>query len=96
MAGMDFSCVIEPDYRPENFRQAERITSHIEDLVSDLWSSWKNRDRVRKERWRGKVRHERYKSIFYDTDRIVEKQRERIKLCNYCKGFFYYRVYCSF
>ena len=88
MAGIDYSYVKEPDYDPSKFCQSEATTVYIKELISDLWNKWRKKDKVKKEKYEDKRWYERYKSIYYDTQGFFEKQRERIRLCNECKGFF--------
>ncbi len=85
MAGMDTSCVKEPNYDQDYRPQPPEITRYIEELVSRLQGlflkgglkrgSWEEGDIVKRSR-----------DIYYDTDQIQERQHERVRRCNACPG----------
>lgn len=87
MAGLDYSCVREPDYKPENFRETQEHMEYIEDLVSHLLDVWKNREEMGRQKRPDGDFYERIRSVYYDTDNIREQQEEKIRLCDHCPGY---------
>lgn len=86
MAGLDYGAVREPDYQPEKLRQGPQITRQIEAVVEEALRVWRNGPETRAKH-REKNRYaERDRHIFYDTDQIVENQREILHLCPDCPG----------
>ena len=88
MAGLDYGRVREPNYDPDRIRQSQDVTNYIEKLGEKVLLYWKNRAEIQKERQGEKKMEERNRSIFYDTDNIVEKQTETVRICNDCGGAF--------
>jgi acetoin utilization deacetylase AcuC-like enzyme len=86
MAGLDYSKVREPDYDPEKIRQSRDVTNYIERLGEKVLLYWEKRAELQAERQGSKKTEDRNRSIFYDTDNIVEKQLETIRICNDCGG----------
>jgi hypothetical protein len=86
MAGLDYSHLREPDYRPQNLRQSQKINDTIEKTCEQVMAGWTQRHRrtkeVRAERGCGR----RIRRIFYDTDNIIEAQEEDIRICDDCAG----------
>ena len=88
MAGLDYSCVKEPDFRPGMFVQAARDRQVLEEIVAIQLENWKNRDRlVEAEVAKHGDFYRRKKQIFYDTDMIQEFQEETIRMCPDCQGY---------
>ena len=89
MAGLDYSCVAEPDYNPEELRQDRMISRDIENKVSLLQEIWDKRDSTDLERVFGKIDkfYYREKNIYYDTDGISEFQKEKLRYCQDCPGY---------
>lgn len=88
MAGLDYSCVMEPDFKPGMFVQAARDRQILEGVVATQLENWKNRDRlVEEEIAKHGDFYRRKKQIFYDTDMIQEVQEETIKMCPDCQGY---------
>ncbi|MEN6439722.1 MAG: histone deacetylase [Syntrophobacter sp.] len=86
MAGLDYSSVREPDYQPVKLRQGPDITRHIARVVEESLKVWKQGPELRA---RDHGRDEfavRERNIFYDTDQILESQREKVRLCTRCPG----------
>ena len=86
LAGLDYSKVKEPDYQPEKIRQSADTGHYIEKLVNEV-NEYRNKVPQLLEKYRnGKefVDHER--SVFYDTDNIMETQKDRIRVCPDCSG----------
>ncbi|MCQ1536819.1 histone deacetylase [Methanosarcina sp. KYL-1] len=88
MAGLDYSCVREPDYTPGMFVQASRDRKVLDEIVATQLENWKNRDFLVEETVKGLGDfYHRKKQIFYDTDMIQEFQDETIKMCPDCQGY---------
>ncbi|MEF2144599.1 MAG: histone deacetylase [Desulfovibrionaceae bacterium] len=89
MAGMDYSTVREPDYRPEKLRQPEQITKYIEELCRQMPRVYFDPPAAQENLTNGLRQgdwHVRNKSIYYDTDNFQETQKESIHLCGNCRG----------
>jgi len=88
MAGLDYSCVREPDFKPGMFVQAAKDRKTLEEVVAAQLENWKNRDRlVEAEVAKHGDFYRRKKQIFYDTDMIQEHQEETIRMCPDCQGY---------
>ena len=86
MAGIDYSKVREPDYDPAALRQRPEITQMVERSCETVLRYWEQRE-IKKQRLREeKDFEERTRRIFYDTDNILENQREVIRVCADCAG----------
>ncbi len=88
MAELDYSCVREPDYREDKFKQSPEKMNYIKELVEHLKEIWKTRTLLaeQKEFYEGDF-YEQKRSIYYDTDHIREQQWEQIRLCKTCAGY---------
>jgi len=86
MAGLDYSHVREPDYDSEQIRQSADITRIIEDEVQNILSLWKHRGKLKAQITGASSYIRREKNIYYDTDNIMEKQTETVRVCNDCGG----------
>lgn len=86
MAGMDYSNVCEPDYDPESLRQSKEITQYVEQISQVVYDQWKNRDRLGREKYAGKLIVEKPAQIYYDTDNITENQKQIFYTCTQCSG----------
>ncbi len=86
MAGIDYSNVKEPNLEKENLKQPSHITKHVEEVSEIVYNKWKNRDKLRKEKYDGKEYVEKVLQIYYDTDGITEDQRQGFHLCQKCSG----------
>ena len=86
MAGLDYSRVKEPDYDPEAIRQSGDVTDYIRRLGEKVLNQWNRRGEIQAELQADKEFAEKNRSIFYDTDNIIEKQQEKIRICNDCGG----------
>ncbi|MFP3927366.1 MAG: histone deacetylase [Desulfobacteraceae bacterium] len=83
MAGLDTSTVKEPDYRPRP--QSPEVTRKIKDLASRLKKTFLQGGLKKAPHRQGDV-VERRREIFYDTDGILERQRELVRVCSNCAG----------
>ncbi len=94
MAGLDYSHVIEPGYKPESFIQSPSQMAYIKNLTEYLMDVWNNRASLAEQRMppgahqdgRGEF-YEETRMIYYDTDNIRERQQERVRLCSRCPGY---------
>lgn len=88
MAGLDYSHVTEPDYRPENFVQSASQMDYIKNLVTYLKEVWRTREALAEQRMPQTGDFcEDTREIYYDTDNIRERQREQVRLCKHCPGY---------
>lgn len=86
LAGMDFSKVKEPDYRPDKIRQTADTAEMVRMVVRDVMDCWKKGPQLR-EKFRSEHKfYKRERSIFYDTDNILETQQENLRVCPDCSG----------
>jgi len=85
MAGLDTSHVKEPNYDRDYRPQPPEITDHIKRLVRELKTYFLGGGLKKIEYADGQI-VERAKSIYYDTDGIHEKQREKVRFCRDCAG----------
>ncbi len=86
MAGLDYSAVREPDYQPDKIRQGSQVTSAIEEMVAEALEVWRQGPEIRARNLKKNHYAERDRHIFYDTDHIMENQRELLHLCPDCAG----------
>lgn len=86
MAGIDYSNVAEPDLHRQKLKQSAEITKYVEDVCTIVYNRWKNRDKLRKEKYQGKEYVEKTAQIYYDTDGITDNQKEIFHLCPKCSG----------
>ncbi|MDD2586142.1 MAG: histone deacetylase [Syntrophomonadaceae bacterium] len=88
MAGIDYSNLSEPDYKPERFKESERNLAYIKSIVKKQLDLFRHREEVvAKNRKDAEYFHNYYKQIFYDTDYIHEEQQNRLRMCPDCCGF---------
>lgn len=95
LAGLDYSYVREPDYRPH--KQDPRITENIKRTVETVYNIWQKRNEIDPEsiftpsyylvNGAKKRFYKREKAIFYDTDQIYETQVERVRWHDNCPGY---------
>jgi len=88
MAGIDFSRVVEPDYDPLLLKQEPHVTKKIEQTSEIINRYWKQRKELREKAGVHGEIQQRNREIFYDTDNIFERQKERIRICRKCAGAF--------
>jgi len=86
LAGLDYSAVREPDWSPGVARQPRGVTEEIRRLTGTLQEMWASREEADIGVLFGDGEYfERGRRIYYDTDNIVEQQREQIRLCPSCQ-----------
>jgi hypothetical protein len=86
LAGIDYSWVREPDYNPEEIKQTDEVRGSIISTCDFLLEERKKCGQKREKYLEGKEFVERSKTVFYDTDNIIEEQKEVIRVCRECAG----------
>jgi acetoin utilization deacetylase AcuC-like enzyme len=86
LAGLDYSQVKEPDYDEAKLRQSKEVTQYIQELSEATYKLWQEREELGLVSIKGLESLERKRQIYYDTDGILEKQRENFKICKHCSG----------
>lgn len=89
MAGLDYSSVEEPNYKPEFLKEDQNLMEEIKKTVAQLKKIWNNRESKDLRKVYGDFSdfYSRNKKIFYDTAGINEQQIEKIKICSNCQGY---------
>jgi acetoin utilization deacetylase AcuC-like enzyme len=88
MAGIDFSNLREPDYRPDRFKESPKNMSYIKELIARQLANFRGREAVvESNRKKGNEFETTSRSIFYDTDYLREEQRISLRMCPDCCGF---------
>ncbi len=88
LAGIDYSCVMEPDYWPGRFKESPDRVKLVHKMVDQLLETWEKRDQVDPQKIFGTGEYyQRKKFIYYDTDYIEEEQYEKVKICPDCPGY---------
>ena len=86
MAGLDYSHVREPHYDPEKLRQGALIGKNISETQEKILAGWKQREQIKAGFRKSREFVERRRSLFYDTDGILEEQKETVRVCADCGG----------
>jgi len=86
LAGIDYSWVQEPNYDPEEIRQSDEVTSAIANTCENLLEQRQQLGLKREKYLAGKEFVQRSKTVFYDTDNIIEEQNETVRVCRECAG----------
>jgi hypothetical protein len=86
LAGIDYSCVREPDYDPEEIRQSDEVGRLISTTCEQILEHRQQCTGRREKYLGGKEFLERSKTVFYDTDNIIEEQKEMVRVCRECAG----------
>jgi acetoin utilization deacetylase AcuC-like enzyme len=84
MAGCDYSSVREPDYNPAQIQEPPDTLNYIKRLCRQLPDLYFYPKPGAHEKEAGYFIRER--EIFYDTDNILENQREELRDCDQCSG----------
>lgn len=88
LAGLDYSHLKEPDWLPDSSRQPQHVMEIIRQTVDQVRKLWDQRQQVDLKQIFGTGEFfTRQRPIYYDTDQIVEKQHEQIRLCTECSGW---------
>lgn len=86
MAGIDYGKVKEPDYNPRKIQQSQKVTEYIHQISDTILAVWDQRS-ASAERLKGNQKIiQRERRLFYDTDNIIERQKESIRVCSDCGG----------
>ncbi|MBW2655791.1 MAG: histone deacetylase, partial [Deltaproteobacteria bacterium] len=88
MAGIDYSGVVEPDYNPERLKQSVSVTDKIKKTTDRIHSYWRQKNELRERGGAVGDLAVRHREIFYDTDNIFERQKEKVRICRDCGGCF--------
>jgi len=86
MAGLDYSHLREPDYRPDRLLQPSSLTRAIERTCDEVMTLWRKRGDLRGQGKKAGQLDVQTRQIFYDTDNIFETQEETVRVCNECGG----------
>ncbi|WP_084055979.1 histone deacetylase [Desulfacinum hydrothermale] len=86
LAGLDYSKVQEPDYDPEKIRQSAETDAHIHKLTDEILDYYGKCAEIVAHNRESKEFAQRERTIFYDTDNILENQKERLRVCPDCSG----------
>ncbi len=84
MAGCDYSSVREPDFNPGQIREQPDTMNYIKRLCRQLPDLYFHPKPGNVDKEAGYFIRER--EIFYDTDNILENQREELRDCDQCSG----------
>ena len=88
LAGLDYSGVIEPDFNLERLKQSVSITDKIKKTTDLVNSYWRQKKELRQKAGTPGDIAVRHREIFYDTDNIFERQKEKVRICRDCGGCF--------
>jgi len=86
MAGIEFGNVVEPDYDPDKIRQKPEVTRYIHEMEEITLKNWQDRFKAKNKIMGTAEFAERSRDVFYDTDNILEKQNETLRICPDCCG----------
>lgn len=87
MAGLDYSNIVEPGYSAKKTKEDSNVIKQVQKMIEDLRKVWEKRDKINLNEVFGRGAYwKREKSIFYDTDSIIEKQVEEVRRCSDCAG----------
>lgn len=81
MAGLDYSQVIEPAFDEDRYRQSDKVTREIDEIIKRWHTQWRRRNEIKADALLGlgdywTDRHQ----IYYDETGISEQRSERIRL----------------
>ncbi len=87
LADLSFDAIYEPQWKEEDVADEAENLNYIKKICDIALNTYFYPQSVPNE---GKA-HDgfwlRQKSIYYDTDGILDKQEERIRLCHHCQGY---------
>lgn len=87
MAGLDYSNIYEPDYFDRDLRQSPEITEYTKQISDLIYNNWKNKEILRNKHKDDSNFYRKEKSIYYDTDGILEKQVQDFHDCPRCSSY---------
>jgi len=93
MAGVDYSHIREPNYKPEQIKQSAQTTEYIAELCKQLPKLYFDPPAfdAKGDSRQGVISGDmfiRHKQIYYDTDGINEVQQESLIMCDKCRGLY--------
>ncbi|NLZ28736.1 MAG: histone deacetylase [Firmicutes bacterium] len=88
LAGQDYSHVIEPEYRKQNFEQSTRVTAYINDMIGYWQDKLTQQPPDKEELFPTDKIYKNNRQIYYDTDSIQEQQQESVYYCADCPGIY--------
>lgn len=86
MAGLDYSEITEPDFSIDKVSQSPDVTEYIKKICKIVNENWKNKEILKKEKFKDLKVYKKVKQIYYDTDGILEDQVRYFHVCNNCSG----------
>ncbi len=86
MAGIDYSTVKEPDYDYHRLKQSKESEEYIQKTCDQLLEYLEKVPSIKEKMLASGGIKERERTIYYDTDNILENQKEQIVLCSDCPG----------
>jgi len=88
LAGLDYSHLQEPDWDQQRLQQSPMVDQIVIQTVDQVKKLWETRRQVDKRKLFGNEPFfTRQRTIYYDTDEIMETQLEQIRLCEHCSGW---------
>lgn len=86
MAGLDYSNVREPDYDYKKIKQPSQNTGIIEETCNEILEHREHCKNLAEKRSSDGETENRNREIYYDTDNLLERQVEEIRICELCAG----------
>jgi|SRR5690554_259728 len=86
MSGIDYTNVIEPDFKKNKIKQSKEITTYIEKLSNNILNIWKNKDIILKETFPKQDIYTFKHNVYYDTSNIQEQQTRKYYSCSKCQS----------
>ena len=88
LAGQDYGRVLEPGSREKNFRQSAEVNRAIDKVIA-YWQEMLTKEPPDKEQlFQNRQIYTNRKSVYYDTDQIMEEQQEAVEYCPDCPGLY--------
>jgi hypothetical protein len=88
MAGQDFAQVCEPDFNPDLVTQDKKITDYLKALIPAVRDLYFHPPQKLIDHEKQGEFFVREKKTFYDTENIVEQQKEYVLDCPDCPGLY--------
>jgi acetoin utilization deacetylase AcuC-like enzyme len=95
LAGLDFSRVIEPQWREDLAATDPATLEYIKNLGESILDRFARPDGIAHGYTRENGHYVRERDIYYDTDGIRERQREELRICGNCPGLLHIRTRSS-
>jgi acetoin utilization deacetylase AcuC-like enzyme len=89
MAGLDYTGVVEPEYREGKMRQSNRVMEEVKRVAEAAYALWHNRETLARDTFKHQKEVVRHRQVYYDTIGIMETQEQHFKICPYCAGVNY-------